>query len=269
MRIADLHTHTALCKHAKGTAEEFLAAALARGESWYGISDHCPWPAGYDSESRMEISDFPRYRELVNNIRTKAEGTSLKVLYAIEMDYVPGRMEEVCPLVEKEDFDYVIGSIHYTGDFAFDNPDFLEEWKREGTAEQVWNVYLDSLKEYVTSCNFQILGHADLPKKFGYRPVESESFRKRFAEIFEIASAKGMVLELNTAGLHVPVHEIYPSRTLLELAKRAGMKLSYGSDAHAPEAIGRDFETAAALARECGFSGFATFEKRHMIEVPF
>ena len=129
--------------------------------------------------------------------------------------------------------------------------------------------YLKYLKEYVASCSFQILGHPDLPKKFGFRPVESESFLQRFSEIFEMAASRGIALELNTAGLHVPVREIYPSKTLLSLAKRAGMKITYGSDAHAPEAVGRDFAAAEQLAKECGFSGFVTFEKRRPIDLPF
>ena len=269
MKIADLHTHTHLCKHASGPPEAFLAAALARGESWFGVSDHCPWPDGYDSMSRMDCSEFPRYREIVRNLQRRAEGTPLKVLYGIEMDYVPDRMDSVKRNLEQEDFDYIIGSIHYVKDFAFDNPDLIGEWQKPGMAEQVWNVYLDEMKEFVTSCDFQILGHPDLPKKFGYRPVESESFLKRFSEIFDAAASKGIVIELNTAGLHVPAGEIYPSKTLLKLAKRAGLKLSYGSDAHSPEAVGRDFDAAAALAQECGFSGFTTFEKRHLIDLPF
>lgn len=269
MKIADLHTHTYLCKHAEGTPEEFLSAALARGESWYGISDHCPWPEGFDSQCRMKAEDFPLYRDIVRNMQKKAEGTPLKVLYAIEMDYVPGKMDIVESHLNEEDFDYIIGSIHYIEDFAFDNPALLDEWKKEGMAEHVWDVYLKYLKEYVSTCNFQIIGHPDLPKKFGYKPVESELFRKRFSEIFEIASARGIVLELNAAGLHTPAREIYPSKTLLKLAKKAGMKISYGSDAHTPEAIGRDFETVAALARECGFAGFTTFEKKHPVALPF
>ena len=269
MQIADLHTHTRLCKHAEGRPEEFLSAALARGESWFGISDHCPWPDGFDPMSRMDVSEYPQYREIVRTLRSKAEGTPLKVLYAIEMDYVPGKMDSVRKNLEKEEFDYIIGSIHYIEDFAFDNPDLLDEWKKPGTSEHVWDVYLKYLKEYVASCDFQILGHADLPKKFGYRPVESEIFLKRFSEIFELAASKGIVLELNTAGLHVPAQEIYPSKRLLQLAKRAGMKLSYGSDAHTPQTVGRDFEAAAELARECGFSGFVTFEQKRLIDLPF
>ena len=269
MRIADLHTHTILCKHASGTPEEFLSAALVRGESWFGVSDHCPWPEGYDSGSRMNVSEFPLYRENVKRLQRKAEGTPLKVLYAIEMDYVPGKMDDVEANLEKEEFDYIIGSIHYIEDFAFDNPDLLDEWKKPGTAEHVWDVYLKYLKEYVASWDFQILGHPDLPKKFGFRPVESESFLQRFTEIFEMAASRGIALELNTAGLHVPVREIYPSKTLLSLAKRAGMKITYGSDAHAPEAVGRDFAAAEQLAKECGFSGFVTFEKRRPIDLPF
>ena len=35
---ADLHTHTALCKHASGTPEEYLAAAQDAGLAYWGVS---------------------------------------------------------------------------------------------------------------------------------------------------------------------------------------------------------------------------------------
>ena len=56
---ADLHTHTALCKHASGTPEEYLAAAQNAGLAYWGVSDHFPAPAGYDAEFRMAQDDLP------------------------------------------------------------------------------------------------------------------------------------------------------------------------------------------------------------------
>ena len=95
MKIADIHTHTALCKHAEGEPEEYLAAALALGESYYGVADHCPFPAGFEPEWRMDESEFPQYRRIIRDLRAKAAGTGLTVLYGMEMDWAPGRRAEV------------------------------------------------------------------------------------------------------------------------------------------------------------------------------
>ena len=62
---ADLHTHTALCKHASGTPEEYLAAAQKARLAYWGVSDHFPAPAGYDAEFRMAPDDLPCYFGIV------------------------------------------------------------------------------------------------------------------------------------------------------------------------------------------------------------
>ena len=169
MRFADLHTHTSLCGHASGAPEEYLRCAMERGLAWYGISDHFPAPGGYDEAFRMKPQDYPAYRDLVNSMREKAAQSGMQVLYGAEFDYVPGRMREVYELLDREDFDYTIGSVHYVDDFAFDDPDKLAEWSVRG-ADAVWNRYGELLQEFVSSCSFQIMAHADLPKKFGIRP---------------------------------------------------------------------------------------------------
>ncbi|MBR3506284.1 MAG: PHP domain-containing protein, partial [Lentisphaeria bacterium] len=65
---ADLHTHTALCKHASGTPEEYLAAARKAGLAYWGVSDHFPAPAGYDAAFRMAPDDLPRYFGILDSL---------------------------------------------------------------------------------------------------------------------------------------------------------------------------------------------------------
>ena len=268
MTVADLHTHTSLCNHAEGAPESYLDAALARGLRWYGISDHTPWSGGFDPKYRMKQEEFPLYRDLVRKMRKRAEGTPLKVLYAIEMDYIEGKRDPIRSIHENEPFDYIIGSIHQTELFPFDDPDLIDEWKKPGVPEHIWDVYLKYLKDFVSNWDFQILGHCDLPKKFGYHPVENEDFIKKMTEVFEIAAERGIAVELNANGLHVPAKEIYPSPALLRLAKKAGVDITYGSDAHSPNAVGRDIDEVRTLARECGFRQFVTFEQKKKIPIP-
>ena len=187
MEIADLHTHTRLCRHAEGSPEEFLAAALARGERYYGIADHCPFPSGFEPDWRMAESEFPEYRRIVGEMKRKAAGSGLSVLYGIEMDYVPGRRAEIEAKLAPEKMDYVIGSIHCVDGFCFDDPASLPVWESPGMAERIWKGYLRDLKIFVSEWNFQILGHPDLPKKFGYWTITHAVFsltaRLRFSRL--------------------------------------------------------------------------------------
>ena len=265
---ADLHTHTALCKHACGAPEEYLRTAVARNLRYLGVSDHIPWPSGYDTESRMGAGRFPEYRSILDNLRKAAQGTGVKVLYGIELDWVPGRMDEVARAIENEPFDYRIGSIHYVGDFAFDNPAEIGKWESIGV-DRVWNRYAELMCEFVQNFRFEIMGHADLPKKFGHRPSDPAKFLKKLREALVFAGERGIAVEINTCGLRKPVGEMYPSLEILKAAREAGMPLTFGSDAHAPCDVAADFDSARELARAAGYRSSLAFENRKPVELPF
>ncbi|MDD6338489.1 MAG: histidinol-phosphatase HisJ family protein [Lentisphaeria bacterium] len=266
---ADLHTHTALCKHASGLPREYLAAAQSAGLAYLGVSDHFPAPAGYDAEFRMAPSDLPRYFEILRSLREEAAGGPVQILAAAEFDYVPGRMDEVFDALApvRSEFDYLLGSVHYVGDFAFDDPGKLDEWPRFGV-DAVWDVYLNDLDAFVGLGGFNVLAHSDLPKKFGFRPTDYESAVRRMSEIYRKAAAKGICLELNTAGLRVPADEIYPALPLLRAAFEAGMQITLGSDAHKPEHVAYAFDRAAALARSVGWTTHTAFVRGEPLALP-
>jgi len=264
--LADLHTHTALCRHASGTPEEYLAEAKRKGLACLGVSDHFPAPAGYDADFRMKKEEFRQYSELVSHLKEKGRKIGVEVLYGAEFDYVPGRMDEVHQALEDAQshglpkFDYLIGSVHYVHGFAYDDPDKVAEWQQYG-ADQIWEWYLDDLYKFVKTEQFHILAHPDLPKKFGFRHSNPAYILERYRAILRLASKKRICLELNTCGLRVPASEIYPSPDLLQIAFESAMQITFGSDAHKPEYVGADFDAAASLAMSCGWNDVIVFHE--------
>jgi histidinol-phosphatase (PHP family) len=106
---------------------------------------------------------------------------------------------------------------------------------------------------------FEILGHADLVKKFCHRP---EGDLSRFYEpVIESIAVSGAAIEFNTAGWHKPCDEAYPAVEFLELARAAGIPLVISSDAHAPAEVGRDFSRAIGIARAAGYDEVVKFER--------
>ena len=98
---------------------------------------------------------------------------------------------------------------------------------------------------------FEIIGHADLPKKFGHRPTgDCTPLYERF---LNAAKKHNCAIELNTAGLRKDCKEIYPSRQILELAFKKNVPITFGSDAHAPGEVGMNFAEAITLARSVGY----------------
>ena len=274
MLLADLHTHTKLCGHASGRVEEYLYQAEKLGLAYYGVADHFPFPPGYDPLSRMNEADYIYYRDSVKRLKVLGKKSGVKVLYGAEIDFVPGRMDEVRKAAEKEDFDFIIGSIHYVWckgtppeGFPFDNDDFIAGFDTYGT-DCIWEDYAERLCEFVQDFSMDTLGHLDLPKKFGHRHSDPALFLKKLMPALEYAGKKGIALEINTAGLRKKVHELYPSLELLKAAKSCGMPLTFGSDAHSPGDVGADFDRAIELAKAASYRSILVFEKRSPIELP-
>jgi len=232
--LLDYHVHTSLCKHAVGIPSDYVAKALSMKISELGFSDHCPFPVGYDEESRMAPEEFDSYRNIVQGLVKQFDGR-IKILFGIEADWVPGEMNEVFEFLDANGFDYVIGSVHYVGAFPFDNPEKASQWSEGAKADSIWEKYAELLLDLVRSGKFDILGHIDLPKKFGYMHSDMNHVNSIFNGILKEAGKAGMAIEINTSGLRKPVGRQYPSPEILKMAALNGLKLTLGSDAHSPQ----------------------------------
>jgi histidinol-phosphatase (PHP family) len=257
--------HTPLCHHATGEPTEYAARAVAVGLTEIGFSDHSPmrqdnfdlWRmnrvrlAEYIAKVRQAQKDFPR----------------LTIKLALEGDYLPGQEEWIRELAALHPWDYFIGSVHYVSDsWAIDNPDQLSEWKKRD-AYEVWSVYFDWLTRAAESGLFEIIGHADLPKKFGIYP--ERDCAPLFEKFLDAAARKNVAIELNTAGLRKDCREIYPSPKLLQIARAKNVAITFGSDAHAPGEVGMNFAEAIQLARNMGYTQCRRFTKRKAESVSF
>ncbi len=255
---ADYHTHTPLCRHAEGEPEAFVDAALAAGLTEYGISDHAPAiPEPFD-DWRMLEAELPLYQEWIARARAHAAGR-IPVRCGLECDWLPGCGEWIGELATRHDWDYLIGSVHYLGDWDFDNPKWLGRWAEEDV-EAVWSRYWDAYAAMAASGLFDILGHPDLVKKFAHVP--GGDLDRFYDPVIDAIASSGAVIELNTAGWHKPCAEAYPAPRFLELACSAGVPLVISSDAHAPGEVARDFPKAVELAKAAGYRDAVLLEKR-------
>lgn len=260
---ADYHSHTPLCRHATGEPEAYVDAALRAGVTEYGIADHAPLrPEPFD-EWRMLERELPDYCGWIERARAHAAGR-LAIRAGLECDWLPGCESWIEHLRACHDWDYLIGSVHYLHDDAlggwdFDNPKWLGRWAAQDV-DSLWAKYWHAYAAMAESGLFDILGHPDLVKKFGFVPAGD--LDRYYEPAVDAVAASGCVIELNTAGWHKPCVECYPAPRFLELACSAGIPLVLSSDAHAPAEVGRDFARASAVARAAGYQATVLLEGR-------
>jgi histidinol-phosphatase (PHP family) len=260
----DLHMHTPLCRHARGQPVDYARQAAAVGLTEIGFSDHSPMARDDFDDWRMRLDQLDEYVALVQE--AQREFPRLAIRLALEVDYLPGQEDWIRHLAARHPWDYFIGSVHYVSDdWAVDSPFELSKWKQHDTFE-VWRMYFERLTMAAESGLFEIIGHADLPKKFGHRPTRDCT--PLFARFLEAAKRRNCAVELNTAGLRKECREIYPSQPFLQLAFELGVAITFGSDAHAPEEVGLNFAEAVALARTVGYRAACRFERRQRFTLP-
>jgi len=256
------HNHTAF-SDGKASVAEMVRAAEEAGLGEAGISDHLVvHPEGRTFKWAMPVERLDDYAA---EVRRVAKTARIPVRLGIEADFFPETVAETRRLLARRSFDFVIGSVHFAGGFLFDES--RQRWA-ELTPEECaakWRVYWGLVRDLARSRAFDIMGHLDLPKKFGF--CMQAAAEPALAALDALAEAD-MAVELNTSGWAAPIREAYPSPALLGQIRRRGIPILISADAHSPADIARSFAPAAALAREAGYSETVRYAGRRRSTIP-
>ena len=242
-------------------AERYRAAAQERGIAELGVSEHIH--RFYDS---LAVWDHPFWREnaaddLEAYVAFVREETDLRL--GIEADFVAGREDRMAGLLDRHEWDYVIGSVHFLRDRAVDMTGAFDVWGAGESAERIWKRYFETLAEAARTGLFDVMAHPDLVKVWGAaRPMPAGDPRRWYEPAVAAFAEAGVAVEVSTAGLRKPAAEIYPSRALLEMAVEAGCPVALSSDAHVPEHLGWEYDRALELLGEVGVTELCVFERR-------
>ncbi|MEM2103290.1 MAG: histidinol-phosphatase HisJ family protein [Candidatus Bathyarchaeia archaeon] len=257
--LVDYHIHTSLSSDAQGEVLDCVKVACSEKLEEIGISEHyiqerfrnklCI-PMGY-----KKVSEY--FRKMKTFKKKKMSHVKLK--FGIEVDFIPGFENEIKEELKRIPFDYVIGSVHFINNWGFDHPKYISEYQKWDILE-LYEAYFSIVQNCAKSGIFDIIGHLDLIKKFGYKP------KGDISELY-LATAKALkesqvCVEVNTSGLRHPCHEIYPNKQLLKMCYEEGVQITLGSDAHMPEDVGKDFNKALNMIKEVGYEQIVKFTKR-------
>ena len=258
--MIDYHIHTKRCGHAEGEMDQYVRQALKTRLEEIGFSDHLPFLHKRDPGYTMALEELPNYVEEVQGLRKRYP--ALRIKLGIEADYFPGEERQTEKLLKAHPFDFVLGSVHFIDGWGFDIPEEEKSWKGKDV-NRIYRDYFKLLRGAAESGFFDIIGHTDLVKKFGHRPTDvlDEEIEKTAAAFKKAAVA----VEINTSGLRKPVREIYPALEILKVYRRHDIPIVFGSDAHAPQEVGKDFDGAISHAREADYSKALVYETRRVV----
>ena len=240
--------HTCYCD-GKNTPEEMVQSAIEKGLSTVGISGHSY--TFFDESYCMQKADIPRYLAECRYLRAKYFD-QIHVLCGVEQDYYSE--------YPTDDFDYVIGSVHYIkveGEYipVDESIDILRAAVQkhfDGDVYALCEAYFATVADVVKKTECDIIGHFDLISKFIEKEPLFDTQRPRYVAAWKAAVDRlvqyGVPFEVNTGAISRGYRtQPYPSEEMREYIRKKGGRFVLSSDAHSTDAIMCGFEEYEAL----------------------
>ncbi len=261
--MIDYHVHTRLCNHAHGTMEQYIRCAIEKGLSEICFLDHLTLNEG-GCDLSMGIDDVPLYLYAVRRLGN-AYKNRIAVKAGLEVDFTPIHAETAARILERFSFDVVGGSIHFVEAANIVSKKGNEPGNPPPDAA-FYDSYLELIDMMLDYSCFDVICHLDVVKKFGNQPPV-DFFEKMDAILTKI-KYKNVVVEVNTSGLSHPANAVYPDPIILKRCFEKNIPVTFGSDAHQPEQVGRNFREAVKLLQDAGYRHITGFSRQHRYEIP-
>lgn len=250
--LVDYHVHPLGHADRDYTVEQlvkFAEQARLRNIADLGLADHDLYL------SRLDFSAVDEARRLCPDINIRL---------GLEVDYYPGQESIISNKLKSLPLDYCIGSVHSLDAWVFDDPREMDGY-RHWDIDELYGAYYRTLDRAAACGLFDIIGHLDVIKVFGYRPSSDATALAEPA--LQAIAASGLCIEINTNGLYKPAAEQYPALGILDRCFDLGIPVTLSSDAHQAADAGRDIALAAQQAWQAGYRQVASFSGRKRIMV--
>jgi histidinol-phosphatase (PHP family) len=249
----DYHMHS-VYSDGRAVPEDYISSAVAAGLSEIGFSEHLTLFKDLEDWNMNPVNVTP-YINHLQSLQNSVKDIKIKI--GLEVDYFSGKEKELRAFLDPLPLDYIIGSVHYLGEKTVDvGPEFYEG----KSIDRLFEAYFDSVIEAVASGIFDIIGHCDLIRIYGYKP--SADFEPLYRKLARAMKKADVAFEVNTNGRNRPLADFYPDRRFLKVFREENVPVCVNSDAHMPFRVGQYFDEAYDLLRYTGFTEMAVFEKR-------
>ncbi len=191
--------------------------------------------------------DIELYLESVDRCRNKFP--DLRIITGAELGQPHRTAAAAGQLPGFGQLERVLGSLHVlkVGDRFYEPPGLFRLWP----AADVMREYLAEVPRMIDGADgFSVLAHIDYAIRYWPNaqagPFDPYSFEEEFRHAMRAVARSGRALEMNVGATIRP--------WLMQWwSEEAGQAITFGSDAHEPEQVGRNFAEAAAVAEAHGF----------------
>lgn len=265
----NLHVHTTYAD-GKDKPEELVLEAVKRGFASIGFSEH----------SYMDFSDYPYQMTVADSENYRKEIAALKEKYKGVIDIFCGMEYEFYSSVPTDDYDYLIGSVHYLEvdgrKLGFDRGlAETTEYIRDnfgGDGLAFSKKYFETLCRLPQKASFDILGHFDLNSKNNEKGNFFDASSKEYLfagfEVIDALSGKIPLFEVNTGAIARGYRTApYPQLDFMKEFKAKGFGAVISSDCHDKNYLDCFYNEAEQLLLAAGFKSYWVLSDKGFVEV--
>lgn len=269
MIICDSHVHSKYSFDGECEISELCVAAYQKGIASITVTDHC--------EAECLHTDDTEYGDMMKNIPLSFEAAKrasrefkgkINVYTGVEMGQPLSNPVLRDEILGKAEIDFVLASLHSlegTEDF------YYLKYTRENIRDYL-DRYFSQLIDISLWDGFDSLAHLTYPVRYMYGQLKEmpdlAPYGEKTDEIFLNLIKNKKALEINVGGCRSAVKAPQPDFELINRYKFLGGKyLTFGSDAHNTEALGKYMEKAREIALKAGFDRYYVYKNHEPVPV--
>lgn len=238
MILEDLHTHTTYCD-GNNSPEEMILAAIDMNMDTIGFSAHSY--TFFDERYCLKKERTEEYKSEIKSLKNKYKNR-IRILCGIEQDFYSD--------MPTNDYDYVIGSVHYIkvkNEYipVDDGNDILQNAANVFFNNDIYSFleeYYKTVSDVVKVTQADIIGHFDLVSKYNDGNVLFDANNNRYINAWQTAVNKLVTystpFEINTGAVSKGYKSTpYPSEDILQFLIEKNARFIMSSDSHSNKTL--------------------------------
>ncbi|MGL5915922.1 MAG: histidinol-phosphatase HisJ family protein [Culicoidibacterales bacterium] len=262
--LFDHHMHSEFSADSTQNYEELVQEAIQLGKKALVTTEHYE---PINEANGFFCMDIEKYQQQIETMQMKY--SKIRLLKGIEIGYEGSKKQRIQALIDNENFDIVIISIHT----LFGGNDIAGTYKKyrywpfgDDPVEQYFQAAIEAVEQLN---NFQIFGHLDYVLRYvNHQQFTVKKYEAQLTRFFNSLISKNIALDLNTSGWSYGLGYAHPHPEILKLYKSlGGVLICLGSDAHQKQDMNREFEQTLQLLKQLGFTTITTYETGKMEQI--
>ena len=246
----DCHIHIERGDYTLDWIEKFVDTAVSRSIDEIWLLEHCyrfeefvPMYGEICSASdyiskwfnhKAGVLRLADYIQLVEEARRKS--WRVKIKFGLEVCYFKEFEELVRDITKSINIDFVVGSVHFIDDFAFDHKP--EHWAGVDV-DNAYRRYFQTSVDLAKSGIYSGIAHPDCVKLFGHTPTFPLD---EYYDALAAALAKSGMYAEQSGGIYCrcpDTAKLGMDAGLIAALQNHEVKIQTASDAHSPEDVGK------------------------------